>query len=122
MLQRFGEITAELTKRFGGTVVTSTGDGHLTTFDGPTQAIRCAEALRADLTYLAVHPAERGQGYGRTLLALAAAEAAVHPEIRDLRARAHDHARAARALYTRAGLSHCRAVVTYLRDDTEGEA
>jgi ribosomal protein S18 acetylase RimI-like enzyme len=81
-----------------------------------------AEASRADLTYLAVHPAERGQRHGRTLLALAAAEAAAHPEIRDLRARAHDHARAARALYARAGLSHCRSVVTYLRDDTEGEA
>jgi pimeloyl-ACP methyl ester carboxylesterase len=46
VLHRLGEITAELTKRFGGTVVKSTGDGHLTTFDGPTQAIRCAEALR----------------------------------------------------------------------------
>lgn len=79
------------------------------------------EASRADLTYLAVHPAERGQGLGRVLLALAAAEAAAHPEIRDLRVRAHDHARAARALYTHAGLTHCRSVVTYLRDDTEGE-
>jgi len=27
-------------QRFGGTVVKSTGDGHLATFDGPTQAIR----------------------------------------------------------------------------------
>jgi len=36
------------TERFGGTVVKSTGDGHLATFDGPTQAIRCAEALRTD--------------------------------------------------------------------------
>jgi pimeloyl-ACP methyl ester carboxylesterase len=48
VLRRFGEITAELTTRFGGTLVKSTGDGHLATFDGPTQAIRCAEALRAD--------------------------------------------------------------------------
>jgi pimeloyl-ACP methyl ester carboxylesterase len=48
VLQRFGELTAELTERFGGTVVKSTGDGHLMTFDGPTQAIRCAEAFRAD--------------------------------------------------------------------------
>jgi class 3 adenylate cyclase len=47
VLHRFGEITTELTKRFGGTVVKSTGDGYLATFDGPTQAIRCAEALRA---------------------------------------------------------------------------
>ncbi|WNG93245.1 adenylate/guanylate cyclase domain-containing protein [Mycobacterium sp. ITM-2016-00318] len=46
VLHRFDEITADLTERFGGTVVKSTGDGHLITFDGPTQAIRCAEALR----------------------------------------------------------------------------
>ncbi|OBH82145.1 adenylate/guanylate cyclase domain-containing protein [Mycobacterium sp. E2989] len=45
VLQRFGEITAGATERFGGKVVKSTGDGHLATFDGPTQAIRCAEAL-----------------------------------------------------------------------------
>jgi class 3 adenylate cyclase/pimeloyl-ACP methyl ester carboxylesterase len=54
VLHRFGEITAELTQRFGGTVVKSTGDGHLATFDGPTQAIRCAEALRADAETLGV--------------------------------------------------------------------
>ena len=36
VLQRFREITADLTERFGGTVVQHTGDGHLTTFDGPT--------------------------------------------------------------------------------------
>src|ERR1700757_1735503 len=48
VLDRFGEVTAELTNQFGGTVVKNTGDGHLATFDGPTQAIRCAEALRAD--------------------------------------------------------------------------
>ena len=54
LLHCFGEITAELTERFGGTVVKSTGDGHLTTFDGPTQAIRCAEALRADAETLGI--------------------------------------------------------------------
>ena len=54
VLQRFGEITADLTERFGGTVVKSTGDGHLTTFDGPTQAIRCAEALRTEAETLGV--------------------------------------------------------------------
>jgi len=48
VLHRLGEITADLTERFGGTLVKSTGDGHLITFDGPTQAIRCAEALRID--------------------------------------------------------------------------
>jgi pimeloyl-ACP methyl ester carboxylesterase len=54
VLHRFGEITTELTGRFGGTVVKSTGDGHLATFDGPTQAIRCAEALRADAETLGI--------------------------------------------------------------------
>ncbi len=54
VLHRFGEITAELTERFGGTVVKSTGDGHLMTFEGPTQAIRCAEALRSDAEKLGI--------------------------------------------------------------------
>ena len=54
LLQRFGEITAELAQRFGGTVVKSTGDGHLATFDGPTQAIRCAEALRDEAERLGI--------------------------------------------------------------------
>jgi class 3 adenylate cyclase len=54
VLHRFGEVTADLTQGFGGTVVKSTGDGHLATFDGPTQAIRCAEALRADAETLGI--------------------------------------------------------------------
>ena len=54
VLHRFGEITADLTQRFGGTVVSSTGDGHLATFEGPTQAIRCAEALRGDAETLGI--------------------------------------------------------------------
>ena len=54
VLHRFAEITADLTQQFGGTVVKSTGDGHLATFDGPTQAIRCAEALRADAETLGI--------------------------------------------------------------------
>jgi class 3 adenylate cyclase len=54
VLHRFGEITADLTQRFGGTVIKSTGDGHLATFDGPTQAIRCAEALRTEAETLGI--------------------------------------------------------------------
>jgi pimeloyl-ACP methyl ester carboxylesterase len=54
VLARFGEVTAELTEQFGGTVVKSTGDGYLATFDGPTQAIRCAEALRDDAETLGI--------------------------------------------------------------------
>ena len=48
VLERFGAITTQLVERFGGVVVKSTGDGHLATFDRPTQAIRGAEALRAE--------------------------------------------------------------------------
>lgn len=48
VLERFGEITTRLAERFGGKVVKSTGDGHLATFDGPTQAIHCAEALQGE--------------------------------------------------------------------------
>jgi pimeloyl-ACP methyl ester carboxylesterase len=54
VLDRFGAITADLAERFGGTVVKSTGDGYLATFDGPTQAIRCAEALRAETETLGI--------------------------------------------------------------------
>ncbi len=54
VLARFGEIAADVTQRFGGTLVKSTGDGHLATFDGPTQAIRCAEALRSDAETLGI--------------------------------------------------------------------
>jgi pimeloyl-ACP methyl ester carboxylesterase len=54
VLHRLGEITTAFTERFGGTVVKSTGDGHLATFDGPTQAIRCAEALRSDAETLGI--------------------------------------------------------------------
>jgi hypothetical protein len=48
------ELEISLICRFGGTVVKSTGDGHLTTFDGPTQAIRCSEAMRADAKTLGI--------------------------------------------------------------------
>jgi class 3 adenylate cyclase/alpha-beta hydrolase superfamily lysophospholipase len=54
LLQRFGELTTSLTERFGGTVVKSTGDGHLATFEGPTSAIRCAEALCTDAEALGI--------------------------------------------------------------------
>ena len=44
----------ELAERFRGNVVESTGDGHLATFEGPTQAIRYAEALRTEAEALEV--------------------------------------------------------------------
>ncbi|MGZ4511322.1 MAG: adenylate/guanylate cyclase domain-containing protein [Mycobacterium sp.] len=54
VLKRFGEVTNQLTERFGGNVVKSTGDGHLATFDGPTQAIRCGEALHDEAEKLGI--------------------------------------------------------------------
>jgi class 3 adenylate cyclase len=54
LLERFGEITTNLADRLGGRVVKSTGDGHLATFEGPTQAIRCAEALRSEAESLGI--------------------------------------------------------------------
>lgn len=39
-------VRAEL-ERYGGREVKTTGDGLLATFDGPGQALRCAEAIRA---------------------------------------------------------------------------
>ena len=53
-LERFNEMTIQLADRFRGKVVKSTGDGHLVTFEGPTQAIRCAEALRDDAEKMGV--------------------------------------------------------------------
>ena len=54
LLERLDEVTVDLAGRFGGKVVKGTGDGHLATFDGPTQAIRCAEALRLEAEAIGV--------------------------------------------------------------------
>jgi class 3 adenylate cyclase len=54
LLQRFDQITDNRAEIFGGTVVKSTGDGHLVTFDGPTQAIRYAESLCQEAELLGI--------------------------------------------------------------------
>jgi class 3 adenylate cyclase len=54
VLQRFDEITNDVAQRFEGVVVKSTDDGCLALFDGPTQAIRCAEGLRAEAETLGI--------------------------------------------------------------------
>ena len=76
----------------------------------------------ARMTYLAVHPAERGQGYGKILLLHAARAAFERPEISALQVRAHDHEAPARVLYTHAGFLHCRSVVTYVLEPDGEEA
>lgn len=68
----------------------------------------------AQLTYLAVHPAERGHGHGRALLGAAVTEALRHPEVRAIQARAHDHEAPARRLYAQAGFEPSRSVLTYV--------
>ena len=44
------ELAGRLVEQFGGRLVKTTGDGILATFDGPGRAIRCAAALRDELT------------------------------------------------------------------------
>jgi class 3 adenylate cyclase len=45
-LDAFDEFARRQVVRFGGTLVKSTGDGHLATFDSPGRAIMCACAMR----------------------------------------------------------------------------
>jgi class 3 adenylate cyclase len=49
VLERHDEVTRREVAKIGGTVVKSTGDGYLATFDGPAAAIRCTEAIREAL-------------------------------------------------------------------------
>jgi ribosomal protein S18 acetylase RimI-like enzyme len=71
----------------------------------------------AKLSYLAVHPAYRGQGYGKVLLNHAVREAFNHPEVMTLQARAHDHEGSAKHLYLKMGFSLERTVITYLLEE-----
>lgn len=73
----------------------------------------------AELSYLAVHPTERGHGLGRVLLSAAIREAFAHPEVQEVRGRAHDHEASARALYAHMGFTACRSVTTYLHPGDE---
>lgn len=45
MLDRLDDLVGRQTERFRGRVVKSTGDGHLTVFDGAGRAIRCAQGI-----------------------------------------------------------------------------
>ncbi|MCK5456928.1 MAG: adenylate/guanylate cyclase domain-containing protein [Melioribacteraceae bacterium] len=45
-LNKHNALVREELKRFNGKEIKSTGDGFLATFDGPSRAVRCAEAIR----------------------------------------------------------------------------
>lgn len=46
LLERHDEMVRRALARFGGREIKSTGDGFLAVFEGPTAAIRCADAIR----------------------------------------------------------------------------
>ncbi len=45
VLDALDRLVARQVERFGGKVISSTGDGHLATFDAPGRGIRCARAI-----------------------------------------------------------------------------
>jgi pimeloyl-ACP methyl ester carboxylesterase len=47
LLDEHDHAVAQLVATFGGTLIKTTGDGVLATFDGPGRALRCAGAIRA---------------------------------------------------------------------------
>ncbi|HSC93248.1 MAG TPA: adenylate/guanylate cyclase domain-containing protein [Gaiellaceae bacterium] len=52
LLDRHDAIAAGHVARFRGRLVKTTGDGLLATFDGPARAVRCAQAIAADVREL----------------------------------------------------------------------
>ena len=46
ILEKHNDLVREELRRFNGKEIKSTGDGFLATFDGPSRAVRCAEAIR----------------------------------------------------------------------------
>jgi class 3 adenylate cyclase len=54
LLETHQELVRGHLERFGGREVKTTGDGFLATFDGPTRAVECAEAIIADVPSLGI--------------------------------------------------------------------
>jgi pimeloyl-ACP methyl ester carboxylesterase len=52
LLDQHDEIVRRRVSAFGGQTINTTGDGFTTAFTGPTRAIQCAEAIRAELARL----------------------------------------------------------------------
>lgn len=49
VLDEFHSVAREQLDGFGGTEISTTGDGFLATFDGPARALRCSRALRESI-------------------------------------------------------------------------
>jgi class 3 adenylate cyclase len=54
LLERHQELVRRHLERFGGREIKTTGDGFLATFDGPTRAVECAEAIVGDMPSLGI--------------------------------------------------------------------
>ncbi len=54
LLERHQELVRRLLDRFEGREIKTTGDGFLATFDGPTRAVECAQAIVADAPALGI--------------------------------------------------------------------
>jgi class 3 adenylate cyclase len=54
LLAEHDQLIRRALDRFEGREVTTTGDGFLATFDGPTRAIRCAQAIHESLRVIGV--------------------------------------------------------------------
>jgi class 3 adenylate cyclase len=54
LLENHNDIVRTQVEHFGGRAVKSTGDGFLSTFDGPAKAIRCACAIRGEVRRLGI--------------------------------------------------------------------
>jgi class 3 adenylate cyclase len=54
LLERHQELVRRHLERFGGREIKTTGDGFLATFDGPTRAVECAEAIVDEVPSLGI--------------------------------------------------------------------
>ncbi len=54
ILEKHNTLVREELRRFNGKEIKSTGDGFLATFDGPSRAVRCAEAIRDEVKTLEI--------------------------------------------------------------------
>ncbi|NNE32062.1 MAG: adenylate/guanylate cyclase domain-containing protein [Winogradskyella sp.] len=54
ILEKHNALVREELRRFNGKEIKNTGDGFLATFDGPSRAVRCAQAIRDGIKKLGI--------------------------------------------------------------------